>query len=257
MPRPRSKPEIQIVPNVEDLALAGALHFVYQGKRAIEEKNLFTVAMSGDSLCAAVCSRLADDSALIQQLSWQSVHFFCTAARPMEREKAPHRDQMACAAMLKPLPLPPLNIHRIEAGYPSARAAAAAYERQLRKFFALKLGQWPRFDLVLLGIGADDPGAPLNPAGKALREEKHLVVAERIGPEKTCEIALSLAVLDHAACVIFLGAADPETSLLRHPSPRGYQPHPYSFRLIRPKRGKLLWLLDERAARLLGNIRNE
>jgi 6-phosphogluconolactonase len=242
---------------MEDLALAAALHFVYQGKSAIAEKNLFTVALGSDSISAAVYSRLSDDSALNKQLPWDSVHFFYTGARHMERGKAPSRDQAACAAIetiMEPLPV---NVHRIKARYPSARGAAADYERQLRKFFALQPGQWPRFDLALLGLGADGRTASLYLNSKALRERERFVVAQRVGPKKAYAITLTVPVLNNAACVMILAAGDNKARLLRDVFTRRYQPVQYPAQLIRPKRGKLLWLIDERAGRLLRDMQNE
>ncbi len=59
MQNPLARPEIQIVPTAEELGLAAALHFVHQGKEAILEKNLFTVALAGGSMPKGAYSRLA------------------------------------------------------------------------------------------------------------------------------------------------------------------------------------------------------
>ena len=47
----------------------------------------------------------------------------------------------------------PENIFRIHAEEKDAAAAALQYEQALKDFFHLSPGQFPRFDLVLLGIG--------------------------------------------------------------------------------------------------------
>ena len=251
MYRPRSRPEIQIVANVEDLALAAALHFVDQGKRAIDEKNLFTVALSSDSISAAVYSRLADDSALNRQLSWNAVHFFCAAARHVEWGKAPRQDQPACEKILKKLPLAPVNVHCIKARYLSARGAAADYERQLRKFFALKPGQLPRFDLVLLGMGVDGHAAWLYPGSKALRESKRLVIAHRLDATDDHGITMSLPVLNNAEGIIFIVSGEDKAGIAREVLDGEYRPHHYPAQIIETRNGKTLWLMDKAAARLL------
>ena len=117
----KAKPEIQVVPTLEELALAAALHFVYRGKAAIEEKNLFTVALSCDSVLEGAYSRLTGDAALRTQLYWDSVHCFSPDARHSRPNEAPSRDREGCAGILKKFPLPPPNVHRIKVEYSSAR----------------------------------------------------------------------------------------------------------------------------------------
>src|SRR5262245_39594873 len=175
--RLKAQPEIQIVPSVEELALAVALHFVSRGKTAIEKKNLFTVALSFDSIPEGAYSRLTGDTALSNQLSWHSVHCFSTDARHTGPSGSRSHNRAGCEAILKKLPLRADNIHRIKVEYRSPNRTADDYEQQLRRFFALQPRQLPRFDLVLLGIGAGGQTASLYPGSKTLRERERLVIA--------------------------------------------------------------------------------
>jgi 6-phosphogluconolactonase len=249
----KTSPEIQIVPSVADLALAAALHFVYRGKSAIAEKNLFTVALSGDSMPNAAYLRLVDDTALNKQLPWGSVHFFCTDARYATRDKARRERRLASESVLEKLPLPPDNVHRIKGNLRSAGRAAYDYERHLRKFFALKPRQLPRFDLVLLGIGADGQIASLFPHSGALRKRKRLVIAERVDAMKGYRITMTVPVLNNAAHAIFLVSGEDKADALRAAINGDYQPLRYLAQLIRPRNGKTLWLIDRAAAVLLRN----
>lgn len=251
MEKPGGRVEIQIVPSVEDLALAAALHFVYQGKSAIDEKNLFTVALSGESLPAVVYSRLAEDSALNKQLSWHAVHCFAVDARHGQAPRAPGAEQSAREAMLAKLQLPPDNVHGVDTRRPSARRAAYEYERRLRRFFALKLRQPPRFDLVLLGIGADGRTALLFPGSDALREQKRLVIADWADALGGDAITMTVAALNSAALVIYLVSGASKAAILRDVLDGPRRPLRYPAQLIQPANGNTLWLVDEAAARLL------
>jgi 6-phosphogluconolactonase len=248
----KAKSKIQIVPSLEELALAAALHFVYRGKAAIEEKNLFTVALSYDSVLEGAYSRLTDDAALRTQLSWDSVHCFSTDARHSRPNEAPpNSDRRGCAEILEKFPLRPPNIHRIQVEYSTARRAAYDYERELRKFFALKSGELPRFDLVLLGIGADGHTASLHPGSKALRERERLVIAQRLDATTGYGITMTMPVLNNAAAIIFLVSGEDKAGIARELLDGEYRPHHYPAQGIETRSGKTLWLMDKAAARLL------
>lgn len=246
----KAKPEIQIVPGMEELALAAALHFVYRGKAAIEEKNLFTVALSCNSIPEGAYSRLTHDAALRRQLSWDSVHCFCTDAPHTGTTKPPSGDREGCARILEIFPRAP-NIHRIKVEYSTARRAAYDYERQLRKFFALSSGELPQFDLVLLGIGTDGHAASLYPGSEALRERKRLVMAHRLDAAGGHEITMTLPVLHNAGEIIFIVSGEEKADIAREVLDGEYRPHHYPAQAIETRRGKTLWLMDMAAARLL------
>src|SRR5262249_4986378 len=66
-------------------------------------------------------------------------------------------------AIPRKLPVPPANVHRVKGEYPQAGHAADEYEQTLREFFHPVAGQFPRFDLLLLGLGPDGHTASLFP----------------------------------------------------------------------------------------------
>jgi 6-phosphogluconolactonase len=149
--------------------------------------------------------------------------------------------------------LPSDNVHRIKGNLRSAGRAAYEYERHLRRFFALKPRQLPRFDLVLLGIGADGHIASLFPHSDALRERKRLVVAERVDAMKGHRITMTVPVLNNAAYAIFLISGEARADALRAAIEGDDQLLRYHAQLIRPRNGKTLWLIDKAAAALLRN----
>ncbi|HEY6991797.1 MAG TPA: 6-phosphogluconolactonase [Bryobacteraceae bacterium] len=251
MKRLKAPPEIQIVPSLEELALAAALHFVYRAKAAIEEKNLFTVALSCDSVLDGAYSRLTDDPALRMQLSWDSVHCFSTDARHTGANEAPNRDRGDCAGMLEKFPLPPSNRHRIKVEYSIARRAASDYERQLRKFFALKPRQLPRFDLVLLSMGADGQVASLYRGSEALQERERLVTAHRLDGNDGYGITMTVPVLNNAAGIIFLISGEDKAGIVREVLAGEHRPPHYPAQAVQTRNRKTLWLMDKTAAQLL------
>jgi 6-phosphogluconolactonase len=142
-------------------------------------------------------------------------------------------------------------VHRIRAEDPDATAAAAAYERELRDSFGLSPGAKPRFDLILLGMGADGHTGSLFPGGRAVEERERLVVAECVEALEAWRITLTLPVLNAARRVVFLVTGEEKAATLAAVlSPRTGRDHPPAAR-VRPAQGSLVWLVDAAAARLL------
>ena len=114
---------------------------------------------------------------------------------------------------LSKVPIPEKNIHRVHAEL-DAEAAAAEYDQQLRDFFHLINHEWPRFDLIFLGIGEDGHTASLFPESKALAEASRRVAANWVEKFKTFRITLTLPVLNHAAEVVFLVSGSSKAQIL-------------------------------------------
>ena len=113
--------------------------------------------------------------------------------------------------------------------------------------------EWPRFDLVLLGMGEEGhtaslfPGSPLL-ADVGFRRPRLLVAAVWVEKLQTWRITLTPPALNHAATVIFLvsGAAKaPALAAVLEGAPR---PELYPAQVVAPVDGRLLWLVDRAAA---------
>jgi 6-phosphogluconolactonase len=108
--------------------------------------------------------------------------------------------------------------------------------------------KFPRFDLILLGMGPDGHCASLFPETAALREKSRLVVANWVEKFKTYRITFTLPVLDAAREVMFLvSGADKAPAL--HEVLEGSAPgEKYPSKLVRPSDGKLIWFVDRAGA---------
>jgi 6-phosphogluconolactonase len=142
-------------------------------------------------------------------------------------------------------------VHRIKAEKRNAAEAAVQYEDDLRASFGLAADQLPRFDLVLLGMGPEGHTASLFPGTKALNADHRLVVSNWVGKLYTDRITLTPPVLNNAARVIFMVHGEEKAPALKAVLEGPYEPEQLPAQLVRPKLGKVLWLVDPSAASML------
>ena len=246
-------PEIRILADVGEVCRASAEEFVRQADGFVRTNGRFTVALSGGSTPRGLYRLLAGEGepALPGRIPWRQIHFFWGDERHVPPDHPDSNYCMAQEAMLSRVPVPPENIHRIPAENPDAASAADGYAQTLRDAFRLPAGQLPRFDLILLGMGADGHTASLFPGMDAVQERKKLVVAPWVEKLRGHRITLTPPVLNNAACVMFLVSGEEKAETLRAVLQGGGQPDRFPAQLIRPSRGRLLWILDRAAARLL------
>jgi len=155
---------------------------------------------------------------------------------------------MAKESLLSKVAVPPANIFPIPTENPDASAAAEAYEQTLRKFFAVAPDEFPRFDLILLGMGPDGHTASLFPETAALQEKSRLVVANWVEKLKASRITLTLPVLNAAHSVAFLVSGTDKAAVLHEVLEGNAAAEKYPSKLVRPTDGSLIWFVDRAAA---------
>ena len=241
--------EIRTLTTPQELFEAAAEEVLRAAKEAVEKRGRFTIALSGGSTPKNLFNLLATNARTV--LPWDRTFFFWGDERHVPPTDPDSNYHMAEETMLSKIPVAAGNVFRMAAENPDAAAAAEAYEQTLRKFFALETGQFPRFDLILLGMGPDGHTASLFPGTAALQEKSRLVVANWVDKLKASRLSLTLPVLNAAACVTFLVSGMDKAAAL-HAVLEGDAPgEQYPSKLIRPVDGKLLWLVDRAAASAL------
>lgn len=254
---PPLEADVQLLPDAEALYRAAAAEFAKAAVEAMQAKGSFTVTLSGGSTPAGMYSLLANDPAFREQVQWDKTYFFWGDERHVPPDHKDSNYRMAHEALLSKVNVPADHVWRIKGEYEDAKAAADEYERTLRSFFQLKHGRFPRFDLVLLGMGPEAHTASLFPGSSALHEEERLVVSTWVGKLYTERITLTAPVLNNAACVLFLIQGEEKAPALKAVLEGPYEPDQLPAQLIRPPRGKLLWLVEHSAGRLLSTVTHQ
>ncbi len=238
--------ELRRLTTPQDLFQAAAEEVLRAATHAVAERGRFTIALSGGSTPKNMYTLIAANAG--STLPWDRMFFFWGDERHVPANDPDSNYRMAKESLLAKIPVPSANIFRIPAENPDADAAAEMYEQTLRKFFALAPGEFPRFDLILLGIGPDGHTASLFPETAALQEKTRLVVANWVEKLNTSRITLTLPVLNHARCVAFLVSGIDKAAAL-HEVLEGKAPgEKYPSKLVQPSEGKLIWFVDRAAA---------
>jgi 6-phosphogluconolactonase len=240
--------ELRVLPDLTALNRSVVHEFTRAALDAVTARGRFAVALAGGSTPRAMYELLAVGRRHGHpKLPWSRLHFFFGDERAVPPDHPESNFRMASEALLAHVPVPAANVHRIHAELEPARAAED-YEADLRRFFALSLHGLPRFDLILLGLGADGHTASLFAGSPALRETRRLVTAHPASQSRAARLTLTLPVLNAAAEVLFVvsGAdkAPVVRAVLHGPARRPALP----AQRVRPDKGRLLWLLDEAAA---------
>jgi 6-phosphogluconolactonase len=244
MSTPEASRRVRVFDDAEAVARGAAERFVELAQVAIDARDSFSVALAGGSTPKRTYELLASQ-AHQQQVDWSKVHIFFGDERCVPQDHSESNYRMANEALISRVSTPLPNVHRIN-GLGDAVANASLYEEELRTFF--NRASWPRFDLVLLGMGDDGHTASLFPGTKALVEQRAWVVASWIEKFGGFRITLTAPVINHAANIIFLvtGASKAERLLEVLRGPRNSQKLP--SQLIQPLDGSLVWLVDKAAA---------
>jgi 6-phosphogluconolactonase len=238
--------ELRRLTTPQDLFQAAAEEVIRAATSAITERGRFTIALSGGSTPKNLYTLIAANASA--SLPWDRMFFFWGDERHVPPDNPDSNYRMAKETLLSKVAIPPANIFRIPAENPDASAAADAYEQTLRKFFAVAPGEFPRFDLILLGIGPDGHTASLFPETAALEETSRLVVANWVEKLQTNRITFTLPVLNAARCVAFLVSGTDKAAVLHEVLEGNAPAEKYPSKLVRPSEGKLIWFVDRAAA---------
>jgi 6-phosphogluconolactonase len=245
--------EIVVLPDTTALAHRAAEEFLRCAIEAVALRGIFRVSLAGGSTPKALYSLLAEDPSFRSKMPWGKTHFFFGDERHVPPDSPDSNFHMANEALFSKGLLKPEQITRIRGEYADAEKAALEYEQALRAYFKLKIGEYPRFDLVLLGMGDEGHTLSLFPGTKALHTTNRIVVRNWVGKLFTDRITLTAPAVNQANYVIFSVTRSDKALALKAVLEGPYEPEQLPAQLIQPANGKVLWLVDQAAGAKLAS----
>jgi 6-phosphogluconolactonase len=212
-------------------------------QEAVERRGQCALLLSGGSTPRASYELLATQYR--DRVPWAQVHLFWGDERVVASTDPRSNARMAREAFVDRVPCPPANVHPVPAGLPSADAAALRYEETLRAHFP---GDWPVFDLALLGLGEDAHTASIFPGSPALVERVRWVMAVEAPAEPPQRITLTMRALSSAAQIFMLVSGAGKAEALRRALDPASAPERYPAAALQSAARRVVWWTDRAAA---------
>ena len=248
-------PGVLVCADAAEVARHAARRFVDWAWQAIARDGQFHVALSGGSTPMEMY-RLLATSEFRAQVDWPRVHLFWGDERAVSPDDPESNYGNVRREMLLRVPIPAINVHRMEAEDPNIGRAAHNYEAVLRRYLELDDRGFPRFHLVLLGIGKDGHTASLFPGTKIGQETSRWVSTPMVGKIGARRMTLTLPVLEAARRILFLATGLEKALIVRKVLTSAQEP-PLPAQMVKPRHGELLYLIDESAASALPATQSE
>lgn len=242
---------IEIFSRREDLNQSVVEYFIDLARTSIQDHGIFSVALSGGSTPEPVYRTLGLPGKK-KQLDWKNIHLFWGDERCVPPDHPDSNYRMVKKALLDHIRIPEENVHRVPAEFEPSMAARS-YEAALRDFFK---GDYPKFDLVLLGMGDDGHTASLFPHSAGLKEEDRWFFENYTPDMDTWRLTLTKNAINAARHIAVLAVGESKADMLVEVLEGGFQPDEKPIQLIEPKNGQMVWFLDQAAAKKLSDQEN-
>jgi 6-phosphogluconolactonase len=197
------RPEV-IVDSLDGLVARAAERFAAAASGAIESRGLFSCALPGGSVAESMFPAFAR-----LPLAWEQVHVFFGDERAV-----PETDPDSNSGLARKLWLDrvPAHVHAMPANQGDLDAASAAYTEELRS----TLGDPPRIDVMLLGMGPDGHVCSLFPGHPLLQERTRGVAGVIDSPKPPPRrLTLTMPVLAAARSIWVAAFGAAKASILR------------------------------------------
>lgn len=225
-----------------ELSQVAAKKFIELANQAISERERFLVSLSGGGTPMKLYEKLASET-----LDWSRVHFFWGDERCVPVDDPGNTYGVMREILFEKIG--PTNIHRIQSEL-EPDSASAAYAHTLSGFADAPF-DFPRFDLVLLGMGEDGHTASLFPGSPVEMDSPTIAVTAHYQDRPANRVSLTPRVFNQAREIWFLVTGAGKAETLRRVINGEQNLELYPAQRIQPVNGNLVWMIDEAAGKFL------
>lgn len=238
----KEKP-VLIYKDHEKMSEAAAHLMVTTCKNCIHKNGRVSVVLSGGNSPQRFHQLLTTDE-FNKNISWEKVFVFFGDERYVPHTNPESNYHMAIENLLYKIKIPPKNIIAIPTGK-TPKKDAFNYEKQVLNFFKK---QKPRFDFLMLGIGNDGHTASLFPGSDALNEKNKLVIPSKHPETGQDRVSFSYRLINDAHQVVILASGKDKSEIIGEALNGKNNKNKIPVQGVQPKKGNLLWMIDEEAA---------
>jgi len=200
------QPEI-VIDAPAALARVFADRFAAEARAAITARGRFTCALPGGSVAETFFPVLARTP-----VPWAQVEFFWGDERAVGPADPDSNYGLARRLLLDAVETDPRRVHRIVGEDGNLEAAARAYEAEMVRV----LGDPPRLDLIVIGLGPEGHVCSLFPGHPLLGERARHVAAITDSPKPPPQrITFTMVPLELAGTVCVAGFGDSKAEAIR------------------------------------------
>ncbi len=234
---------IKVFSDTKELNNFAAEKFIEIGNAAIERHGQFSVALAGGSTPKSLYQLLASEN-FKDKIQWKNVYFFFGDERNVLPDDEQSNFRMANENLFKPLNIGEDKIYRWETKVQNPQNIAEDYAERIEYFFR----GFPKFDLILLGMGADGHTASLFPETAGLLETEAIAAANWVEKLNDFRLTLTFPTINNASTVIFLISGAEKAKTLKEVLQGRFQPEKFPSQAVKPVKGNFIWMIDKKAA---------
>lgn len=254
-----SSREVLVFGSEEELAFSLAKYTAELSDKCIRERGAFTVVLSGGSLVKSL--RRLVESPYSKSVDWMKWHVFWVDERVVPKDHADSNYKLAYDGFISKVPIPPTQVYAINDSL-SAEGAADDYEACIKQLVDASIllhstaTGFPKFDLMLLGMGPDGHVASLFPNHPLVNEKTRWVTFIKDSPKPPPErITFTFPVINSSANIaLVVTGASKAGAVQRTLGNKEITDH-LPVGMVSPEYGKLIWFTDKDAvSKLPGRV---
>lgn len=203
----------------------------------------YHIALSGGSTPKLLFQHLAKHHK--DDIQWDKVHFWWGDERMVPPSSEESNFGVTQKMLFNPINIPESNIHRIR-GEEETISEIKRYTQEIEAHIPLQ-NTWPKFDLIILGMGDDGHTASIFPNQMQLLSSLEMCEIAHHPETNQERITLTGRVLNNATCTAFLVTGSNKTEKVKSILEKAPEAHQYPALHIIPE-NNLFWYLDEAAA---------